>query len=853
MRRAPKHQFKPDTAPRRARLGLAGLIGGLCLWSWPPPSHAHVLTLDPDFRPSCTVTRGTVLTAAALAPDGQLIVAGQFEALQGRPLNGLARLKPDGSLDPSFDPGAGLALGTATPLAQALLLQPDGKLLVVGAFTQLGGAPRAGIARLAADGRLEAGFAPQLAGPTNFTVYCLELQPDGKLLIGGDFASVGGVTRRGIARLQPDGTLDETFNLGHGLEEESAAVFDLALQGDGRVVIGGNFTIVNGLTCNGIARLNPDGTLDAGFDTGTAAGGNTAYVAELALQPDGRILVAGGFDSFNGVRCAGLVRLEPGGQLDDGFDAGSGATGGSAELAELVPLPDGKTLVVGDFSSFADWPRNGIARLNPDGSVDEGFDPGAGLKRGGSEGWANAALMQADGRIIVAGAFDNVDGVARHHLARLEANGSVDLSYSSSEALVELGGAVNVLLQQTDGKLIVGGDFERVGGRARQGFARLDPAGSPEEAFNADLSAEGVVNAAAFAADGKLVIGGIFETVGGLPRSNVARLWPDGQVDGSFGSSAGPDGPLHCLALQSDGKVLIGGNFETVNGVSRRTMARLNVDGSLDSGFAPVLAMSVDLEEVYAIAVQSDGKLVVGGYFDHVNGSPRSNLARLNPDGTLDPSFNPDLEVSAELPLVLGLALQNDGKLLVVGAFDLVNGAARRGVARLYPDGRLDTSFNPGMGIGGGEPPEVSSVLAEPDGKVIIVGDFATFDLTPCGDFARLNPDGSLDACFLPGLGANSIINAVVSQNGAGLILGGAFTVIGGQPRLGLARFGILPAGLYRLEAHLQGGSVVLSWEGGGRLQAADSLGGAWQEMPDSASPSAIAPTGTARFFRLVR
>jgi uncharacterized delta-60 repeat protein len=831
-----------------------GLIGGLSLWFWPPASQAHTLELDPGFRPSCTLTRGTVLTAAALEPDGQLIVAGQFEALQGRPLNGLARLKPDGSLDPSFDPRAGLSLGTAAPVAQALALQPDGKLLVVGAFTQLGGAPRSGIGRLEADGRLDGGFAPQLAGPHFTAVYCLELQPDGKLLIGGDFESVGGVTRRGIARLHPDGSLDESFNPGQGLEEEFAAVFDLALQSDGRVVIGGGFSIVNGVTCNGIARLNPDGTLDASFDPGTAAGGNTPYVAELALQPDGQILVAGGFDRFNEVRCPGLVRLAPDGQLDEGFDPGSGAAGGSAELAELVPLPDGKTLVAGDFTSFADWPRNGIARLNADGSLDESFDPGDGLKRsGGGEGWANAALVQADGRILVVGAFDSVDGAGRHHLARLEADGKLDQRYSSSEALVELGGAVNVLLQQPDGKLIVGGDFERVGGRARQGIARLDAAGSLDEAFNPQSGPEGVVNAAALAPDGRVVIGGIFERVGGLPRLNVARLWPDGRVDGSFDSSAGPDGGVHCVALQSDGKVLIGGNFEIINGVSRRTIARLNTDGRLDTAFAPVFAMSVDMEEVYAIAVQPDGKLVVGGYFDHVNGSPRANLTRLNADGTPDASFNPDLQVSAELPLVLGLALQADGKLLVGGAFDQVNGAARRGVARLHPDGRLDTSFNPGLGIDGGELPEVSGLLVQLDGKVVIVGDFATFNQTPCGNFARLNPDGSLDAYLLPGLGANSIINAVALQNGTSLILGGAFTAIGGQPRLGLARFGIVLAGPYRLEARWQNGSVVLSWEGGGRLQAADSVSGVWQEVPDSASPSAIPPTGTARFFRLVR
>jgi uncharacterized delta-60 repeat protein len=278
----------------------------------------------------------------------------------------------------------------------------------------------------------------------------------------------------------------------------------------------------------------------------------------------------------------------------------------------------------------------------------------------------------------------------------------------------------------------------------------------------------------------------------------------------------------------------------------------LNADGSLDTEFTPTIVATFDIEEVYAVALTDDGRVLVGGYFDRVNGQPRSNLSRLNPDGTLDPTFYPGLEFRGALPLVLVIAtLQNDN-LVIGGAFDAVSGLPGRGIALLNPTGVLDGAFKPGTGIEGDEYAEVDSVCAQADGKILIGGEFSGFNGVPLANLAQLNPDGSLDAGFNPGSGANAIVTAIVSHTDGSVIVGGAFTAMNGQPRFGLARFSShgLP-GLRQIHVRSEGGLITLWWEGEARLEWAESVAGPWNTFPDAASPYVVEPSGGAMFFRL--
>ncbi len=210
------------------------------------------------------------------------------------------------------------------------------------------------------------------------------------------------------------------------------------------------------------------------------------------------------------------------------------------------------------------------------------------------------------------------------------------------------------------------------------------------QAFDSGSGPSGLVSAIAVQADGKIVIGGSFTGVNGHPRNRIARLNADGSVDQSFNPGGGADDFVETVAVQADGKIVIGGGFTGVNGHPRNRIARLNADGSVDQSFNPGSGANTF---VFAVAVQADGNIVIGGFFTSVNGTPRNRIARLNADGSVDQSFNPG---SGADDFVETVAIQADGKIVIGGVFLSVNGAPRNRIARLNADGSVDTSFDVG-------------------------------------------------------------------------------------------------------------------------------------------------------------
>jgi uncharacterized delta-60 repeat protein len=350
---------------------------------------------------------GDVRTLAMQA-DEKIVVGGHFSWLGGQPRVYIGRLNPDGSLDMEFNPGA-------NGWVNALAVQEDGKILVGGIFTRLGGQTRNNIGRLNSDGTLDTTFNPGAEGgsPTVETccVRSLAVQTDGKILVGGGFASLGGVTRSSIGRLNDDGTLDTTFNP-DASSDWRPHVDALAVQADGKIVVGGVFTRVGGLTRNYIARLNPDGTLDTTFNPGA-----NGSVDTLAVQADGKILVGGSFTTLGKGARNYIGRLNPDGTLDADFNPGAGSY-----LFALAVQADGKILVGGSFTTLGGETRNRIARLNSDGTLDADFNPGAGSA-------VYSLVVQPDGRIVVGGRFTTMGGEAHYYIARLNPDGTLDASF----------------------------------------------------------------------------------------------------------------------------------------------------------------------------------------------------------------------------------------------------------------------------------------------------------------------------------------------------------------------------------------------------------------------------------------
>ncbi|MDP1728505.1 MAG: T9SS type A sorting domain-containing protein [Bacteroidota bacterium] len=363
-------------------------------------------------------------------------------------------------------------------------------------------------------------------------------------------------------KAQPgSGSLDATFNPGDGAND---LVETTAIQSDGKIIIGGGFNSYNGTTRNRIARINANGSLDTTFNPGTGA---NLSIYTTAIQSDGKIVIGGDFNTYNGTTKYRIARLNANGTLDATFNQGTG-TGAGDKVVTTAIQSDGKIIIGGSFYAYNGTARKGIARLNANGSLDATFNPGTGV-----DGTVYTTAIQSDGKIIIGGAFTTYNGTARNYIMRLNADGSLDAT------------------------------------------------------FNPGTGANTSVKTTAIQGDGKIIIGGIFISYNGTARNRIARLNADGSLDATFNPGTGTDGTVYTTVLQSDGKIIVGGGFTSYNGTARNRIARLNANSSLDATFNPGTGANTS---VYTTAIQSDGKIIIGGWFTSYNGTARNYIARIN-------------------------------------------------------------------------------------------------------------------------------------------------------------------------------------------------------------------------------
>jgi len=359
-----------------------------------------------------------------------------------------------------------------------------------------------------------------------------------------------------VSVIQCPGSLDTTFDPGSGANDW---INPLAIQADGRILIGGNFTSYNGTTRNSIARLNSSGSLDATFDPGTGANN---YLSCITLQGDGKIVIGGGFTTFNGAVRNHIARLNFDGSLDTTFIAG-----GDGGIRAAAVQPNGKIIIAGDFTSFSGIERWFIARLNSNSYLDTGFDPGSGANY---PVWALA--LQPDGNILIGGEFTTYNSTSRNHIARLSSTGSLDTTFDPG---LGANGSVWALVLQGDGKIIIGGGFTSYNGVTRNGIARLNANGSLDTTFDPGSGANDSVTAAAVQGDGRIIIGGMFTSYNGVVRNRIARLNANGSLDTTFDPGSGPSERVLSIAIQGDRKILIVGLFAFYSGSVRNRIARI--------------------------------------------------------------------------------------------------------------------------------------------------------------------------------------------------------------------------------------------------------------------------------------
>jgi len=298
--------------------------------------------------------------------DGKIIVAG-YDSLMGKygtyPYNIMfGRVNQDGTLDTEYLAAIGTGLGQATFYPRAMAIQPDNKVIFTGDFWEFNGQPAGHIVRILPNGLMDHAFQAVVGG-LDWSVYTILVQPDGKIIMAGDHTSMNGIPIPRVFRLNADGTRDEAFIANVGTAVNGTAYWGL-LQPDGKIVLSGSFTQFNGISSSGVCRINPDGTLDTAFATALGTGLN-AYTPAVALQADGKILVGGQFTSFNGVPATRLTRLNSDGTLDTAYNTALGA-GFNAGVSSIVVQSDGRIIAAGSFNTFDGVSvPSGIIRLLP--------------------------------------------------------------------------------------------------------------------------------------------------------------------------------------------------------------------------------------------------------------------------------------------------------------------------------------------------------------------------------------------------------------------------------------------------------------------------------------------------------
>jgi uncharacterized delta-60 repeat protein len=362
----------------------------------------------------------------------------------------------------------------------------------------------------------------------NGDVLALTLQSSGKIIAGGNFTTVNGVPENYLARLNPDGTLDTTGFL-HNLAGANGYVYALADQTDDQILAGGDFTSFNGIVRNRIVRLNTDGSIDTSFNPGAGADNIVYCIAEAFINGARKIYLGGAFSTENGVSHPNLVRLNNNGTVDGGFAPGAGPNSPVYTVA-VYPTNSvfaGKLLVGGAFTNINNFAVGHVARLNADGSMDTNFD----LNLSASDA-VRAIAVQNDGRILIGGDFTNVDGVALNHIARLNADGTVDTNFTAGVG-VGANGTVNAITLQADGRIVVVGQFTQANGVTRNHITRLWPTGATDPTIDFGDGANGSIAAVVVQpADQNLVIGGAFTQYNDQPANGIERIY-GGSMTGS--------------------------------------------------------------------------------------------------------------------------------------------------------------------------------------------------------------------------------------------------------------------------------------------------------------------------------
>lgn len=690
-------------------------------------------------------------------------------------LTGMAQ-KNSGDIDFSFNPndkGNGTEIGFVNNSGDGdvrkMFRLPGGRWLVAGQFNYYKNtsSKHDNIILINADGTEDTTFKMS----SKLRTYIIDqviIQPDKKMILTGSDIYYDGVDQRGLIRLNPDGTKDNTFNVGNGVSYMRINAMILLNNGD--FLIGGTFTSYNSVAVGKIAKIKSNGTLDNTFNSG-GSGFSGGDVTSMLLLSNGKIIVGGSFRSYNNVSdITGYVRLNSNGSADTSFK--TTADFYFSKTSSLALQSDGKIIVGGlSYTSASNIMYNGILRLNTDGNIDTTFIANPGAKGGKIK----SAIVLPDDKIMISGDFKSCNNILSRGLQRLNADGSMDNSFRIDSSF---NFNVNYLALDSNNKIIIQA-IDTVYAKEYANinmFARINVDGSIDNSFNPVSGANESVKAIAVQTDSKILLAGGFGMYNGTIRKDIIRVNPDGSLDESFKTEGiGFDGGIYKIIIQKDGKLLVAGYFNNYNKKSAPGIARLNTNGSLDTSFKPFPGL---VSPVSAIALQSDGKIIATGSFVVNAFQKKYQIFRMKSNGSMDSTFAFNASANGfGSAAVLSLALQSDGKILAGGVFNFYNDFTQPKLMRFKSNGNIDSSFNSGNSSFNGT---VYAVLAQPNGKILVGGDFTSYNKNTYMRLIRLNTNGSPDNTMDVGGGFDQTVKSIGLQSDSKIMVMGTFSAFQG-------------------------------------------------------------------------
>lgn len=688
-----------------------------------------------------------------------------------------------GEIDQTFYSGRTTTkFGVSWNVFKATAIQPDGKIVAAG-YHETGSRPNIAVARFNPDGTLDKSFSGDgklslALGDTQADANAVAIQYDGKILLAG-FTTTGNKRDFMVARLNPDGSFDNTFS-GDGIastpvSNSNSEIYSMTLQHDGKIAVAGKTGILP--NCDfALARFNPNGTLDATFGNGGTLtmpfGTGGDYITSITFR-NNKLIVAGYTVNASFNKEIAIARFNLNGSLDNTFSQDGKATlaylNTDAVAFQVTTQNDGKLVIAGSVH-LAGKDNFLLLRYNTDGTLDNTFEADGVVitSLGTGDDAARSVSVQWNGKISVAGYTTTPDGEKHFAAARYNTDGSFDATFDADgKSSFPIGGFAYsyAMSLQADGKMVLVGVSHNPTYQDAV-VARLTTDGALDRTFGNRVFTnfgddDDRANKVAVQSDGKILVAG-WSSNGTNKDFAISRYNASGTPDFTFGNKglvttalgSGNDEARAIVVLPS-GKILVAG-YSALNNLNHFALVRYNANGTLDATFdgdgKAVTAVGISHSIANAMAVQADGKIVLAGIASE-SGNYDFAVVRYNQDGALDSSFDTDgkliTAISGLGDTARAVVMQADGKIVVAG--DGYNGGSNRDFAlvRYNADGSIDTAFNnTGKSfVEMGSLNDVPNALAiQADGKIVVAGQGTFPDLNFV--VARYTTDGFLDTDF---------------------------------------------------------------------------------------------------------